>query len=458
LASKWAPKKTISFVGTIGKAFEVLKKAISGIGAIFKKGLVHILAGSFMTKLVSMFGSIFLVRILTKEEYGILGYLENIYGYVLVLAGMGMANVVLRYVVLGADPEKKYGYFSYANRRAFAWNVVLVGLAALLFSVYPHKAEYANFTWLLNIMFLMLPLQNITEISLCNERAMFANQRYAFFSLLLSLMVIVGKIAAGAMAGIQAVVFGQLLIYGIMALVLYFSTYKRYYRAAKPCLPEREERKEINKYAVQYMITNGLWTVFMLNDTFLLGRFCDPSVLADYRVAYTIPGCVNIVSNAIGIFLAPYFVRKENDLPWVRRNFKLAYGATAAVIALVCFGIGVLAKPIVWLLYGSQYLNIVPVMRLLLVAAFFNCGLRYTTANLLAAMGRIKYNMTVSVLGMMLQVGINLFVVPRFGAMGVAATSCGVYLFMAIFLLIIFIRHYYAKNPPEEKTQNKKKA
>ena len=87
----------------------MLKRILDGIKAIFQKGLVHILAGSFMTKLVSMFGSIFLVRILTKEEYGVLGYLENIYGYVLVLAGMGMANVVLRYVVLGNSPEKKYG-------------------------------------------------------------------------------------------------------------------------------------------------------------------------------------------------------------------------------------------------------------------------------------------------------------------------------------------------------------
>ncbi len=415
-----------------------------------KKGLVHILAGSFMTKLVSMFGSIFLVRILTKEEYGILGYLENIYGYVLVLAGMGMANVVLRYVVLGSDIEKKYGYFRYAFRHALIWNIVLVAICALVFSFYPHKAEYTQYTWLLNIMFLMLPLQNITELSLCNERAMFANQRYALFSLVLSVAVIVGKIVAGGVAGIQTVVFGQLLIYGVMAVVLYFSSHKRYYHGVKPSAPDTSECSEINKYAFQYMITNGLWTVFMLNDTFLLGRFCDPSVLADYRVAYTIPGCVNIVSNAIGIFLAPYFVQKEKDLPWVRKNFKLAYGATAVVIALVCLGIAVLAKPIVWLLYGTQYLNIVPVMRILLLAAFFNCGLRYTTANLLAAMGQIKYNMTVSVLGMVLQVAINLFVVPRFGAMGVAATSCGVYLFMAACLLIVFVRHYYLKKENEE--------
>lgn len=427
----------------------MFKKFSGGITAIFKKGLVHILAGSFMTKLVSMFGSIFLVRLLSKEEYGVLGYLENIYGYVLVLAGMGMANVVLRYVVLGDTPEKKHGYFRYSMKSAWLWNILLITVAGLIFWFYPHKAEYRSYTWLLAVLFLMLPLQNTTDLLLCNERAMFANRRYAAFSLILSVSIIAAKITTGAIAGIHAVVFGQFTTYAIMATVLFFCTRKRYYQGVQATKLERQERTDVNKYAIQYMITNGLWTIFMLNDTFLLGRFCDPTVLADYKVAYTIPGCVNIISSAIGVFLAPYFVRHENDFPWVRRRFKLAYGVSAAAIGLVCLLIAVLAKPIVWLLYGTQYLNIIPVMRLLLLAAFFNCGLRYTTANLLAAMGQIKYNMIVSSIGMALQVGINIFVVPRYGAMGIAVTSCFVYLFMAGFLLIAFIRKYFIRRSPD---------
>ena len=423
----------------------MFKKLASGIKTVFQKGLIHILAGSFMTKLVAMFGSIFLVRILSKTEYGVLSYLDNIYGYVHVLAGMGMANVVLRYVVLGKTPQKKYGYFCHAFSRAWIWNGAMIVLAAVLFWFYPHKAEYEGYTWLLNILFLMLPLQNVTELLLNNERAMFANQRYAIFSLALSVSVIAGKIASGALAGIRAVVFGQLIIYGVMALLLYLSSKKRYYRGLQPERLQKPDRAETNKYALQYMITNGLWAVFMLNDTFLLGRFCAPEVLADYRVAYTLPGCVNLISSAIGIFVGPYFVRNEDNLPWIRRKFKLVYGASAAAVGAACLGIGLLAKPVVWLLYGEQYLNIVPVMRLLLLAAFFNCALRYTTANLLAAMGQVKYNMLVSAAGMALQIGINLYVVPRYGATGVALTSSFVYLFMAAVLMVVFLRKYFRK-------------
>ncbi len=418
-------------------------KMLDKVKTVFKKGLIYILAGSFMTKLVSMFGSIFLVRVLSKQEYGVLGYLDNIYGYVLVFAGMGMANVVLRYVVLGKTQQEKYNYFSFSFRRALIWNIGLFVLASLLFAVYPHKEDYKSYAWLLGIMFLMLPMQNITEITLCNERAMFSNQRYAVFSLILSTSIIVTKIIAGLLGGIYAVVFAQLAVYSVMAILLYSTTKKHYYRKFFPQALSRQETTAASKYAIQYMITNGLWAVFMLNDTFLLGRFCDPTVLADYRVAYTIPGCINIISGAIGIFIAPYFVKHEQDTPWVRKNFKYVYIVSAVIIGVVCLGIAVLAKPIIWLLYGEQYLNTSSVMQMLLLAAFFNCGMRYTTANLLAAMGQVKYNMMISGIGMILQIALNIYIIPRFGAMGVAGTSCVVYLFMALTLLGIFIKKYY---------------
>ena len=421
----------------------MIDKLLQFAKKIYQKGLVHILAGSFMTKLVSFFGSIFLVRVLSKEDYGILGYLDNLYGYVFVLAGMGVSNAVLRYVVLGKTPEEKYGFFRYAYRRGILWNILLGIGAVVVFGFYTHPADYRDYVWLLNILLLALPFHYLTDNVLCNERAMFDNQRYATFSFALSTSIILSKIAAGFLGGIHVVVFAQAGVYVVLAVAMMILTKKKHYSAAVPTELSPAQKRTINSYSLQYMITNGLWHIFMLNDTFLLGRFCDPSALADYKVAYTLPGCVSIISSAIGVFVVPYFVRNENDPKWIRSNFKKTYVLSAAIAGCICLGIGVLAKPLIWLLYGEQYMNIVPVMRMLLLSAFFNCGMRYTTANLLSAMGRVRPNMVVSCLGMVLQVGINLFVVPVYGAMGVAMTSCVVYLFMAVTLLVVFYKTYF---------------
>ena len=90
-------------------------------------------------------------------------------------------------------------------------------------------------------------------------------------------------------------------------------------------------------------------------------------------------------------------------------------------------------------------------MRVLLVAAFLNTGLRYTHANLLAAMGKVKPNMLVSLGGVLLQIIVSILVIPSFGAMGVAYTSVLVYALMAGALIAVFWKRIFkskrADNP-----------
>ena len=273
---------------------------------------------------------------------------------------------------------------------------------------------------------------------------MFANQRYARFSLIFSAVLISAKIVFGYIGGIASVILGQTTIYVILAVVFFLSTKKKYYCKLKPADISLEWKIKIDLYSFQYMITNGLWAIFMLNDVFLLGRFCQPEIIAEYKVAYTIPGSVSIINTAIGIFVLPYFVKNENDKQWIQLNFKKIYFVTAVCIGGVCSVLACLAKPIIWLLYGEQYFGIKNIMVVLLLSAFMNCGLRYTTANILAAMGKIKYNMMISFIGMLLQIIIDLMVIPHYGAIGVAITSCVVYGFMAVCLLLIFWREYLA--------------
>lgn len=411
---------------------------------IYRKGLFHILAGTFMTKLVGFFGSIFLVRVLSKWEYGVLGYLENIYGYIFILAGLGMSNAILRYVVLGKTQDEKYGYYSYAVSRGRKCNVFLISAALFIAWLYPHPAAYQEWTWLLAVLALAIPFQYTTDNVLCNERAMFANQRYAAMSLVLSVSIILTKIISGNIGGLTGVVFCQTGLYIVLAIVYYSNSKHHYYAGCQKIPLSGEKKRELNLYSFQYMITNGLWAIFMLNDTFLLGRFgISPEMLAEYKVAYTIPGSISLISTALGIFAAPYFVKNEKNLNWIRKNFARTYLLSAALVGSMCLFIAVFSKPLIIFLYGEQYKNISNIMMILLAAAFCNCGLRYTTANILAAMGKVRYNMAVSAVGMLLQIVINIKMIPVYGTLAVAVTSCIIYSFMAFTLLFIFIRQYY---------------
>ena len=106
---------------------------------------------------------------------------------------------------------------------------------------------------------------------------------------------------------------------------------------------------------------------------------------------------------------------------------------------------GIGAQPILSILYGQEYVNAASLMQILVVASVINNVIRYTGANLLAAMGQIKANMLISILGVVLQIGINLVIAPRYGAYGIAYTSVIVYMVMALAVTFVFYRKFFRK-------------
>jgi len=423
-----------------------LSNIINQFTKLKKRGALYIFAGTFITKFVAFFGSIFLVRVLSKEEFGMLSYIENIYSYVYIIAGMGLANSILRYVILGKSVEEKYGYYLYALKKGLLFNFILIIGAALIVYFFPHPDSLKSTRWLIILVIMMLPFQHLIDDNLYTIRAMFDNKRYAISSFMFTFTLITSRYLGAILWNLKGVIAAKMFINIFWGMILCFTTYKLYFRKIKPTTLSYVDRRTVDKYSIQYMITNGIWAIFMLNDVFLLGQLCgDSTVLADYKVAYVLPGNLSILSTAIGVFIGPYFVRHENDNEWVRKNYLRTYRITASLVGFSAIILYIFAKPIITILYGLEYINVIPIMRLLTIAAFINSGLRFTTAHVMASMGQIKYNMIVSFLGMLIQISANIFIIPIFGTVGVAWTSIGVYLFMAVVLFVIFAKKYDLK-------------
>ena len=62
----------------------LLNKLKNTVNDLFNKGAFHILVGNLVTKFVTFFGSIFVSRILTKVNMGLLTYMENWIGYAII--------------------------------------------------------------------------------------------------------------------------------------------------------------------------------------------------------------------------------------------------------------------------------------------------------------------------------------------------------------------------------------
>lgn len=418
-----------------------MKTILQAIKTIWSKGAIHIFTGSFLNKFVVFFGSIVIVRLLSKTEYGMLGYAENLYNFAYILAGIGISNAIMRYVVLADTIEAKKAVFYFSSRLAFKINVILVVILEFINIFYPHSVEFETCRLYIYIMVLSLPFQYYVDNGLSLERAMFSNKKYAMLSFITSAAVILGKLIGASIAGLMGVIITGVIVNCTLAAVMRNSSEKKYFQSVQLEIVNQKQKKQIVSYSLQYMVTNGMWTLFMLIDVFMLGKLSDnPTMIADYKVAYAWPANISIICTAIGVFIAPYFIKNENNSIWIRKNYVRTFLLSFAFVGLAGLVMIILAKPLIFIYGGSEYYNIIPVMRVLTIGSVINNGLRYTTANIFAAMGKIKFNMIVSIIGIVMQIALNMYMIPKYGMYGPAFSGIINYSLMAIILFICFAK------------------
>lgn len=421
----------------------------NGIETLAKKGALHILIGSFIVKFVAMFSSAFYSRLFEKSDYGILGYVENLFGYALLIAGLGLTNAVYRYVVKADTLQKKNAYFSYAVKQGFIYDTVITVIAILLFAfVYPHGEEFIQAKYLMAMILIALPFQSLFNTNLACLRSLYDNKRYAVYSCLSSIAFILLKFLFAYLFSLNGVFFARSIVYFIFSAIMLWVIQKKYFDRVNVFHADKltkPEKKQIHSYSIQYMITNGIWHLFTLNELLLLGMVGGSSVeVANYRVATILPACLSLLSSAISIFVTPYFIKHEDDHKWVRSTLAKTIFAIAVLIIPTGILMCVLGRPLLYI-YNKAYVDVAPLMCVLVLSAAINLIFRSNIANVLAATGKITANLIVSLSGVVVQVLVIIFLTGKLGAFGVAWTSVGIYALMSIALIFPFMKYYGKK-------------
>lgn len=397
------------------------------------KDALYVFVGSFIAKFTGFFSSMFIVRLIgDKEKYGYLVAAENIYNYAYLFAALGMANAVFRYNLLTEKIEEKRSYFRYIVINGTLFNLLLSFLAGLYVSFIYKSEGFEKVPALAIILLVALPVQSLSEILLMMLRSLFATRSYAVASCLISASAILGKLFLTSIAGLEGAAASRFIFYSLSVIILFAYMSKKYeacnlhgvLREKRDFNIAKAKRREMLKYSATYMVTNGLWLLFMLNDLEIIKKVtADSALVADYKIAYVLPSNLAILSSSIGIYVAPYFVKHEKEPDWIKVHFPRVYLAAALFLlppTIICY---IFAEPLLSFIFGAEYAEAAGLMRILLIACYINNALRYSSANLLAAMGRIKNNLRTSSIGLALQIILAFFFAGKYKAYAMAVIS-----------------------------------
>ena len=120
-------------------------KLWDGIVTLHKKGFFHIIAGSTLAKIAGFVSVFFLPRFLSKADYGLLTYVDNIRNYVMLFNGIGITQATLRFCAQKGDDEVKKGYFISSLKIGIIADIFLIVLTTAAYLIIPFPYEGAKF-------------------------------------------------------------------------------------------------------------------------------------------------------------------------------------------------------------------------------------------------------------------------------------------------------------------------
>ncbi len=177
------------------------------------------------------------------------------------------------------------------------------------------------------------------------------------------------------------------------------------------------------KIAYPFALAGIFVKVYSYLDAVLLSKMVGDAAVGFWSVAYKLTYAFQFIPMAFSAAIFPamsaYFAHDRSRL---KQAFERAVFYLAIVAAPVSFGIFSLAKPIVLILYGADYLSSVLPLQIAVFTVIF-IFLNYPIGSLLNACDRQMTNTMIMGASMTLNIILNLILIPRFSFVGAAIST-----------------------------------
>jgi O-antigen/teichoic acid export membrane protein len=396
-----------------------------GVKASLIARVVHIASNSALLVVLTRY-------LLEPGEYGQLYFALSVLGIAILFSALGVPKATARYVTEYAETDESQ--IPYLIERTLLVLLVLCGVVALVMA-----AGRGLISDLLGEPgmepFLLVGAGHVAAKSLQQYvKTVFQGFNRVSYSAIVSsvngvarfvlavLFVVMGYGALGALAGyVAAFALSSLLGLGI----LYAKFYRRYERGAEP---EDGLLRRVLEYSVPTAATRAGVVLDSRVDSLLLGVLSGTVAVGFYTVARQIADVCIVPAQSVGYTITPA-LGEQKAADQAARGARLYERSLENVLLLyVPAGVGLIlvAEPAIRYVFTADYLGAVPVVQLfslfILVRAVHKItgsGLDYLGLARVRAVAR-----TTTALG---NVGLNVLLIPRYGAVGAGIATVTTY-------------------------------
>ncbi|MFB6159823.1 MAG: flippase [Haloferacaceae archaeon] len=394
-------------------------------------GLTAILTANVLGLVVKGATILVLVRyLLSPDEYGFLFFALSIVTFAQLFCDLGFARSAAKYVseYRESDPAQ----VPHILRTALAYNLAAIAVVAALLLVFRGGiASLLDTPRLAPLLVIGAGYVAVRSLFVFLKTIFQGFNRVAWSALVTGVasvgefVFVVGGVVL--LGGVTGAFVGYVVAYALAGVVGFAVLYRRFYtRFRRAPAVEAGLPRRIFEYNLPLTLTKGAGLVLSKTDILLVGLFMNTAAVGYYTLGLQIAEFVIIPATSLGFVISPAFgeSRARGELDEARTVYETSLKHTLLLYLPAAAGLFVVAEPAVRLVFGASYLNAVPAIRVLTLFVVFK-AIDDITHLALDYLGEARLRAVAKGGGAVVNVGLNVLLIPRVGIVGAAvATVC----------------------------------
>lgn len=378
-----------------------------------------------------------LVRVLTKEEYGVFAAVFALFEIIKLVSYGGLFDSVRKKVAETATERGQTDVVSTGYALSVVYGIAGTGVAYLIAVTLFGSPQ----SQLLILFAASLVGMNLYQVS----RSAFHGRQQEQFAMVLDVVQRLVYLVAGAglalVYSVSGVVVGYVLSAYVTAVVGAVYVRRKFGQLIPNPASVRTNATQIMRFGAAQLVGGVSAVLLYKTDILLINHLKTATDTASYQAAiipaefvWFIPGSVQLV--VLQNVAANW---SKGDLERINSNLSEAMKWTCLTLILIGIGLFGLAEQFVMVYYGNAYADSAGPLRILLVGTFL-FGVARVFVPALQATGWIIYTESVTVIALLINIVLNLLLIPEYGIRGAAFATSLSYGLVLVGGLIIWSR------------------
>ena len=339
-------------------------------------------AGNLISKLISVFGLLIVLKLISPEAFGIASIVVAIFAVVQAVTEMGLGVAIVQAEKLTRRQIDSLFWISL---------ILTACIYAVLYFIAPVLAQFfeqAEITDMIRVnglvviffTFYFVPLNILKRELLFKKIVVISNGSLLFSSILMVILAFYGF-------GAWSIILAEVANKGSQLILaqLFHPHFPKFHFSWS----EIRENVSFGVYATGSRL---LYNLYSNADYFIVGKIFGTHALGIYALAYKIVSeVVKLLTSNINEVAYPAFSRLQTDMPRLRLYFFTLARASMQINAVILIVIGIYIDDILTFAGYTEWLNSVDLVRILAIAAILR-SVSPLVPQLLNAVGKAKLN------------------------------------------------------------------